>query len=251
MSDSIALHLEGVNLRFGETLVQEGITCSIQPGEIFAIMGPSGCGKSTLMRALLGLHPLKPGDGRILTNDFVFSEAKEGDRSDWLRRFGVLYQSSALWSSLTLGGNIALPLRMHTDYSSEEIDAIVRHKLALVGLEGFADFAPASVSGGMKKRAGLARALALDPKVLFCDEPQAGLDPVTAGRLDQLLMQLRDSLGMSVVLVTHELHSLFTVADRALYLDAQVKRPTALGDPRELRDDPPNEAIRAFLRREG
>jgi phospholipid/cholesterol/gamma-HCH transport system ATP-binding protein len=210
-------------------------------------MGGSGCGKSTLMRHLIGLQ--RPARGQVLYEGMDFWAAGPGQQEAFKRRFGVTFQSGALWSSLTLAENVALPLGEYTDLTDREIAEIVTFKLALVGLAGFEDFYPSQISGGMRKRAGLARAIALDPDILFFDEPSAGLDPLSARRLDELILELRDSLEATVVLVTHELASIFAVADDAIFLDAEQKTITARGDPRVLREESSNETVRAFLNR--
>ncbi len=243
-----AVRVSGLRLAYDDFLVLDDLNFEIQRGEIFAIMGGSGCGKSTLLKHLIGLRD--PAAGSIHFGDEDFVRASESERRRIQRRFGVLYQQGALWSSMTLAENVALPLETYTRLKPARIRQIVAFKLALVGLAGFEAFYPAQISGGMRKRAALARAIALDPDILFFDEPSAGLDPVTSRRLDKTILQLRESLGTTVVLVTHELESLFTLADRALFLDAEQKRATALGSPSVLRDDPPNEAVAAFLRRE-
>ena len=205
-------------MAYGSFVIQHDLTFSIQPGEIFIIMGGSGCGKSTLLRHLIGLMP--PAKGEVLYDGESFWAATPEDRERMMRRFGVLYQSGALWSSMTLAENVALPLGEYTDLSPREIREVVALKLALVGLAGFEDFYPAEISGGMRKRAGLARAMALDPDILFFDEPSAGLDPLSSRRLDDLILELRDSLGATVVVVTHELASIFTIGDNGVFLDA-------------------------------
>ena len=201
-------------------------------------MGGSGCGKSTLLRHLIGLMP--PAKGAVLYDGESFWTATPEDRERMMRRFGVLYQSGALWSSMTLAENVALPLGEYTDLSPREIREVVGLKLALVGLAGFEDFYPAEISGGMRKRAGLARAMALDPDILFFDEPSAGLDPLSSRRLDDLILELRDSLGATVVVVTHELASIFTIGDSGVFLDAETKTMLAVGNPTTLRDTSPS-----------
>lgn len=239
------LRVEGLDLQFGEQVIQAGLSFAVAPGEIFAVVGVSGCGKSTLLRALLGLHPVKRG--RIWHGETDFLAATAATKRSCLRRVGVSYQSGALWSSLSLAENIALPLRYFGGLDEGAIRETAERKLGLVGLDGWADVLPAQLSGGMRKRAALARALTLDPPLLFFDEPQAGLDPVTARRLDDLILELRDSLGTGFVMVTHELRSLFRLADRLLFLDAEAGRATAMGVPEALRTEPPNEAVGAFL----
>jgi phospholipid/cholesterol/gamma-HCH transport system ATP-binding protein len=239
--------IQDLTMAYGSFVIQHDLTFSIASGEIFIIMGGSGCGKSTLLRHLIGL--MRPAHGDILYDGASFCAATPEDRERMLRRFGVLYQSGALWSSMPLAENVALPLGEYTDLSAREIREVVALKLALVGLAGFEDFYPAEISGGMCKRAGLARAMALDPDILFFDEPSAGLDPLSSRRLDDLILELRDSLGATVVVVTHELASIFTIGDNGVFLDAETKTMLAVGHPATLRDTSPEPKIRAFLRR--
>jgi phospholipid/cholesterol/gamma-HCH transport system ATP-binding protein len=215
--------------------------------EIFVIMGGSGCGKSTLLRAMIGLMP--PAGGAILYDGASFWDAAPEERQQRLRSFGVLFQQGALWSSMTLAENIGLVLGEFTDLAPADIRALAQLKLSLVGLGGFADYYPSEVSGGMAKRAGLARALALDPDILFLDEPSAGLDPITARNLDTLILELRDNLGATFVVVTHELASIFAIADNCLFLDAATRTMRAQGNPRELLRTTKDPALRAFLTR--
>src|SRR4029453_3620832 len=239
--------IQDLTMAYGSFVIQHDLTFSIHPGEIFIIMGGSGCGKSTLLRHLIGLMP--PAQGAVLYDGESFWAAPPEARDRMLRRFGVLYQSGALWSSMTLAENVALPLGEYTSLSPREIREVVGLKLALVGLAGFEDFYPAEISGGMRKRAGVARAMALDPDILFFDEPSAGLDPLSSRRLDDLILELRDSLGATMVVVTHELASIFAIADNGVFLDPEMKTMLAVGDPKTLRDTSPEPRIRAFLRR--
>src|SRR5215813_14046704 len=239
--------IQNMTMAYGSFVIQRNLDFHIQPGEIFIIMGGSGCGKSTLLRHLIGL--LQPALGDVLYDGESFWHASPQDREHLMRRFGVLYQSGALWSSMTLAENVALPLGEYTDLSPRQIRNVVSLKLALVGLAGFEDFYPSEISGGMRKRAGLARAMALDPDILFFDEPSAGLDPLSSRRLDDLILELRDSLGATVVVVTHELASIFTIGDNSVFLDADTKTMLAVGPPKTLRDTSPEPKIRAFLRR--
>ena len=239
--------IQDLTMAYGTFVIQHDLSFTIQPGEIFIIMGGSGCGKSTLLRHLIGL--VTPAKGDVLYDGESFWTAAPEARERMLRRFGVLYQSGALWSSMTLAENVALPLGEYTDLSPHEIRDVVSLKLALVGLAGFEDFYPSEISGGMRKRAGLARAMALDPDILFFDEPSAGLDPISSRRLDDLILELRDSLGATVVIVTHELQSIFAIGDNGVFLDAETKTMLAVGNPKILRDTSPEPTIRTFLTR--
>lgn len=242
-------HLSVTNLqmRYGSTLIQRDLDFAISQGEIFAIMGGSGCGKSTLMRHLIGLQ--RPTAGHIYYGSNDLWQLPPEARSALLRRCGIAYQSGALISSMTIAENVALPLEQFTSHRRPEIRELVELKLALVGLAPFADRYPAQLSGGQKKRAALARALALDPEYLFFDEPSAGLDPLSSRHLDDLILQLRDSLGSTVVIVTHELPSIFAIADRAVMLDAETKTQIAIGNPHELLANHPDPRVQHFLRR--
>jgi phospholipid/cholesterol/gamma-HCH transport system ATP-binding protein len=236
-----------VTLAYGDFVVQRDLDFSVAPAEIFVIMGGSGCGKTTLLRHMIGLQ--RPARGDVLYDGESFWDADDETREVMQRRFGVLYQGGALLSSMTLAENVALPLGEFTDLTSAEIADIVALKLALVGLAGFEDFYPSELSGGMMKRAGLARAMALDPDILFLDEPSAGLDPVTSARLDDLILELRESLGCTFVVVTHELPSIFTIADTAAFLDPDARTMTALGNPHRLLAESTDAAVRGFLTR--
>jgi phospholipid/cholesterol/gamma-HCH transport system ATP-binding protein len=241
---SAPIEVRGLEMGYGSTVLMRDLTFEIRRGEVFVIMGGSGCGKSTLMRHLLGLKPTLQGEIRVDGLDFV--QASTAERQAITRKFGVSFQGGALWSSLTLAENIALPLQHWTPLLPQEIRHLARLKLAWVGLAGFEDFYPSEISGGMAKRAALARALALDPEILFFDEPSAGLDPVSSRRLDELILQLRDALGSTVVVVTHELKSIHAIADRALFLNARTRTMSALGTLAELeRSQDPD--VRAFL----
>ena len=234
-------------MAYGEVVVMQDLNFSVPHGEVFVVMGVSGCGKSTLMRHMIGL--MEPARGEVLYDGESFWDSAPGERARRMRRFGVLYQAGALWSSMTLAENVALPLGEYTDLAPDQIRELVSLKLALVGLAGCQDYFPAEISGGMRKRAGLARAMALDPDILFFDEPSAGLDPVSARRLDDLILELRDSLGTTVVVVTHELASIFAIADNALFLDTETRTQIALGNPHALRDESPDPKVRNFLTR--
>ncbi len=239
--------VENLCLGFGDVVVQKNLNFSIEQGEIFVIMGGSGCGKSTLLKAMIGLKEPESGDV-YLDNESVW-HSEQGDAHRLARKYGTLFQSGALWSSMTLAENIALGLKQYTELSEQRIREIAVYKLMLVGLSGFEDYYPSEISGGMQKRAALARAMALDPEILFCDEPSAGLDPLSAKRLDDLILQLRASLNTTFVVVTHELDSIFAIADKALFLDAESKTQIALGAPEELRRSHDSQQVRSFLNR--
>ncbi len=242
-----AIRVEGLGLRYGSFRVLRDLNFGVRHGEIKVIMGGSGSGKSTLLKHLVGLE--RTDEGAIYYEEERFDPLLPGAEG-WRRRFGVLFQGGALWSAMTLEENVALPLEQHTDLASVEVRELVELKLSLVGLAGFGQRYPAELSGGMRKRAGLARAIALDPEILFFDEPSAGLDPVSSRRLDDLILELRDALGATVVVVTHELASIFAIADTAVFLDAESKTQLCDGRPRDLAEDPGSPpAVRAFLRR--
>jgi phospholipid/cholesterol/gamma-HCH transport system ATP-binding protein len=247
MKDHAALEVRNLTMAYGGRVVMSDLSFQVRRGEIFVIMGGSGSGKSTLLKHLIGLE--KPSAGSILYSGADFGDADEHTRKAMRRRMGVLYQNGALWGGLTLAENVALPIEEYTTLPPDAIAEIVSLKLALVGLHGFESFYPAAISGGMRKRAALARAVALDPDVLFFDEPSSGLDPVTATRLDDLILQLSKSFGTTIVIVSHDLASIFKIADRALFLDIKQKTMTALGTPAELRDNPPSEEVHQFLTR--
>jgi phospholipid/cholesterol/gamma-HCH transport system ATP-binding protein len=242
------LEVRNLAVSYGTRSIQHDLDFSVRPRSIFAIMGGSGCGKSTVLRALVGL--LRPAAGAILVDGEDYWAADETRHADIGRRFGVLFQSGALWSSMTVAENVALPLRMFTDLSNDAIGILVGLKLSFVGLAAAADRMPAELSGGMRKRAGLARALALDPEVLFFDEPSAGLDPITSRRLDDLILELSHGFGATVVIVSHELPSLFAICDDGVFLDAETKTAIAHGSPRSLRDHCDHPTVRAFMDRE-
>ena len=244
---SAAIVIENLDMAFGTFLIQRNLNFVIKRGDIFIIMGGSGCGKSTLLRHMLGL--IHPANGRIIYGDKSLWESEAAERQAILRRVGVLYQQGALWSSMTLAENIALPLEAYTDLSSAAIRELASVKLALVGLAGFEDYYPAEISGGMQKRAGLARAMALDPEFLFFDEPSAGLDPISSRLLDDLIIQLRDSLGATIVVVTHELASIFTIGNNSVFLDPETKTMIAQGDPKKLLAECHDPTVQRFLRR--
>ena len=242
----IAKNLE---IAYGDFVIQGDLNFSVGSGEIFVIMGGSGCGKTTVMRCLTGLK--EPSKGQVFLEGVSFWEAGQKERDMLSRDLGIVYQSGALWSSMTLAENISLPLGEYTDLNPKEIREIASLKLALVGLAGFEDYFPSEISGGMRKRAGVARALALDPGLMFFDEPSAGLDPITSALLDDLIIELRDSLGTTMVLVTHELPSIFSVADNSVFLDAKTHTMIAGGNPKKLAKESNNPLVRAFLSRSG
>ncbi|CAO3424431.1 ABC transporter ATP-binding protein [Azospirillum doebereinerae] len=239
--------VRNLDMAFDGFVVQRDITFSVARGAIFVIMGDSGCGKSTMLKHMIGL--IRPARGDVLYDGASFWAGDLDQRMEASRRFGVLFQSGALWSSMTLAENVALPLGLHTTLGAREVAELVRLKLALVGLRGFEDYYPSEISGGMRKRAGLARAMALDPDILFLDEPSAGLDPLSSHRLDDLILELRDSLGSTVVIVTHELASIFAIADDSVFLDAETRTAIAHGNPRVLLDHAEHPKVREFLRR--
>lgn len=236
-----------LTMAYGSFVVQRDLNFAIQRGEVFIIMGGSGCGKSTLLRLMVGLK--EPAQGEVLYNGVSFWKEPPEKRDVLMSRFGILYQSGALWSSMTLSENIGLPLTQYTNLKPKEIRELASLKLALVGLKGFEDYYPSEISGGMRKRAGLARAMALDPEILYFDEPSAGLDPISAHLLDELILELRGSLGTTIVVVTHELASIFDIADNAVFLDPDAKTQLAVGHPKKLRDESEDPRIRTFLTR--
>jgi phospholipid/cholesterol/gamma-HCH transport system ATP-binding protein len=239
--------VRGLTLAFDTFVVQRDLDFEVRRGEIFVLMGDSGCGKSTLMRHMIGLN--RPAGGDVSYAGEPFWAGTSQDRERLKRRIGVLFQGGALFSSLTLLQNVALPLLEQADLQPAEAEEIAAMKLALVGLAGFEGHTPAEISGGMRKRAGLARAMALDPEILFFDEPSAGLDPISSRLLDDLILQLRDSLGATVVVVTHELASIFTIGDNSIFLDTDTRTMIAGGDPKELRDHSDDPKVRRFLSR--
>ncbi|MEC4749154.1 ATP-binding cassette domain-containing protein [Methylomicrobium sp. Wu6] len=236
-----------LTMAYGDFLIQRDLNFTIDRGDVFIIMGGSGCGKSTLLRHLIGLQ--RPARGDVFYKQQSFWHADEKERVKMMRRIGVLYQSGALFSSLTLAENMALPLGEFTDFSRGEIADIASYKLALVGLAGFEDYYPSEISGGMQKRAGLARAMALDPEILFFDEPSAGLDPVSARLLDDLIISLRDTLGTTIVVVTHELASIFAIGNNSVFLDSESKTMLATGSPKKLLAESTDYKIIQFLTR--
>jgi phospholipid/cholesterol/gamma-HCH transport system ATP-binding protein len=239
--------VQDLTMAYGDFVLMRDLTFTINRGDIFIIMGGSGCGKSTLMTMLVGLKT--PAKGKIFYGEVDFWGADQATRDQIIRRAGVMYQSGALWSSMTLAENIALPLETYTDLKPEQIREVVSLKLALVGMAGFEEFYPSEISGGMQKRAGIARAMALDPEILFFDEPSAGLDPVSARRLDDMILELRDSLGTTMVVVTHELASIFAIGSNSVFLDVSKRTMTATGNPNRLLAETRDPELRLFLTR--
>ena len=239
--------VKDLTMAFGSFVLMRDLNFTINHGDVFIIMGGSGSGKSTLLRHMIGL--IEPARGNIFYGDEDFTKAEPKQRQEMLRRMGVLFQTGGLWSSMTLAENIGLLLEEYTHLNQPEIKEVASLKLSLVGLKGFEDYYPSQISGGMQKRAGLARAMALDPEVLFFDEPSAGLDPISSRLLDELILELRDSLGATVVVVTHELASIFTIGNNSVFLDPDAKTMTASGDPKELLAHCPDPKVQAFLRR--
>ncbi|HYZ64819.1 MAG TPA: ATP-binding cassette domain-containing protein [Acetobacteraceae bacterium] len=241
------LRANRLELAFGPKVIQHDVTFSVRRGSVFAVMGGSGSGKSTVLKAMIGL--LRPSAGQVWVDGEDYWAAGAPRRAEIGRRFGVLFQNGALWSSMTVAENVALPLQMFTRLDPEAIASLVAFKLALVGLGAAGTKMPSELSGGMRKRAGLARALALDPDILFFDEPSAGLDPITSKRLDDLIVELREGLGATIVLVSHELPSLFSICDDGVFLDAETRTAIAHGAPRDLRDHCEHPTVRAFMDR--
>ncbi len=241
------IEVRNLTAGYDRRVVLRDLSFKVEAGEIFGILGGSGCGKSTLLKHMIGLYEPMAGDILIFGRSIV--KATEEEKRELMRSFGVTYQGGALFGSMTVGENVALPLQEFTTHTQTEIRKIVGEKLALVGLKEFQDYMPSELSGGMRKRAGLARALALDPQLLFFDEPSAGLDPITSVALDDLILELKASLNTTIVIVTHELASIFTVMDRVILLDKTTQSIVAEGEPEALRDASPNEWVKAFLNR--
>jgi phospholipid/cholesterol/gamma-HCH transport system ATP-binding protein len=241
------LEVKDLDLGYNDYTVMHDLSFSVNKGDIFIIMGVNGCGKSTLLKSLIGLKA--PTKGKVLYSGKSFWDEDETGQKNIMRSFGVLYQGGALWSSLTVGENVALPLQLYTKLSVQQIQDAVALKLSLVGLEGYEDSFPSGISGGMRKRASLARAIALDPDIIFFDEPSAGLDPINARKLDDLILELRDGLGATVVVITHELPSIFAVGNNSVFLDAESKTMIAAGDPKVLLSDSKDLRVTQFLTR--
>ncbi len=241
------IEVRDLSFGYGDYVVQRDLTFSVYPKDVFVVMGGSGCGKSTLLRSLVGL--LEPLSGAVLYEGQDFWRLSTEERHKVTSSMGLLFQNGALWTSMTLAENVALPLEQNTNLCQEEIREQVRLKLSLVGLAGFEDYMPSEISGGMRKRAGLARAIALDPKIVFFDEPSAGLDPISAGLLDDLILELKESLDMTIVVVTHDLDSIFNIASNAIYLDNVTHTMLTVGKPHDLRNDTSQPDVMRFLRR--
>lgn len=241
------IEVKNLTIAYGDFVLLKDLNFTINKGDVFIIMGGSGCGKSSLLRVLTGLVPIAKGE--VIVDGVDFAKAPQNRRDQIMQRCGILYQSGALFSSMTLAENIAMPLQQYTNYSPKLINELVELKLALVGLAGFGDFYPSEISGGMKKRAGLARALALDPEIVYFDEPSAGLDPISSKLLDDLILDINKSLGTTIVVVTHELASIFDIGNNSVFLDAAIKGIGAQGNPKDLLQNPPNESVYKFLTR--
>ena len=242
------LAVDGLQMRFGDRLIQKDVSFTVEKGSIFAIMGVSGCGKSTLLKHMVGLLP--PATGRVAYDGVDYWAASDSEQAKLRAGFGMLFQSAALWSSMTILENVCLPMEQHTTLDATAREARAREMLEWVDLKDFADYYPADLSGGMKKRAGLARAIAAEPPLLFLDEPSAGLDPISSKRLDDLILDVRKRTGAAIVFVSHELPSLLAIADDGIFLDADSKAPIARGAPRALRESATHPTVRAFLWRE-
>jgi phospholipid/cholesterol/gamma-HCH transport system ATP-binding protein len=241
------IEIRDVTMAYGSFVIQRGLSFNINEGDIFVIMGGSGCGKSTLLKNMLGLIP--PQSGEVLYSGTSFYQASEEQQGALRQRWGISYQSGGLFSAMTLEENITLPLELYTNSTPAEISDIVAYKLALVGLAGYQSFYPSEISGGMQKRAALARAIALDPDILFFDEPSAGLDPISSSLLDELIVQIKESMGATVVMVTHELPSIFAIANNSVYLDNNSRTMIAYGNPADLRDHSDQPVVKQFLTR--
>jgi phospholipid/cholesterol/gamma-HCH transport system ATP-binding protein len=247
MSNEAVISVQNLTMAYGPRVIQKNVSFDVQRGDIFVIMGGSGCGKSTLLMHLLGL--LEPAQGEIVYGEQNFTTASPTERQALRQHWGITYQSGGMISAMTLAENVALPLEQYSAYSASEISEIVALKLALVGLDGYQDYLPSEISGGMRKRAALARAIALEPDILFFDEPSAGLDPISSRRLDDLILQLKDSTGATVVMVTHELPSIYAISNNAIYLDAETKQMIESGNPAWMRDHSEHAIVRQFLNR--
>lgn len=249
MSETPFISVRDLSIGYGNRIVQQGLEFDVNKNDIFFIIGGSGCGKTTLLKHMIGL--IAPSKGAVLYNGVNFYQADDDTRLELLKNWGITYQSGALFSSMTLAENVALPMQLYTDLSAKQMAEAVAYKLALVGLAGFEDFYPSELSGGMHKRAGLARAIALDPQLLFFDEPSAGLDPISSLRLDQLIVQICQALNSTVIIVSHELPSILSIGTHCVFLDAHSKTMLDSGDPKYLLHHSPQEQVRQFLSRAG
>lgn len=241
------IEVRGLTMAYGSRVIQKDLDFTVNRGDIFVIMGGSGCGKSTLLKHMIGLY--EPAAGEILYGGASFQRADDEERDRMRRRWGITYQGGGLFSAMTLAENVALPLQQYTPLDAATIAELVSYKLALVGLAGFEEYYPSEISGGMQKRAGLARAIALDPEILFFDEPSAGLDPISSRLLDELILHMRDALGATVVMVTHELASIFAIGNNSVFLDAETRTMLDYGDPQRLLTGSDHELVRRFLSR--
>lgn len=249
MSDSSFIQVRDLSIGYGSRVVQQNLNFDIRKNDIFFIIGGSGCGKTTLLKHMIGL--VEPSKGSVVYEGVDFYKADEKTRLELLKNWGITYQSGALFSSMTLAENVALPMQLYTDLSKKQIAEAVSYKLALVGLAGFETFYPAELSGGMHKRAGLARAIALDPQLLFFDEPSAGLDPMSSLRLDQLILQVCTALDSTVIIVSHELPSILSIGTHSIFLDTESRTMLDSGDPKYLLQHSQQEKVKQFLSRAG
>ena len=247
MNQEPIIRVENLSIGYDGKVIMKDLSFTIPQGDIFIIMGGSGCGKSTLLRTLTGLIPAQAGQIFVRGTDFI--QATPAQKLDIMQHSGILYQGGALFSSMTLAENVALPLQQYTTYAQDKISQLVSFKLALVGLAGYEGYYPSEISGGMRKRAGLARALALNPEIVYFDEPSAGLDPVSSKNLDDLILQINKTLGTTIIVVTHELASIFTIGKNSIFLDKTIQTISAKGNPNELLKNPPNEQVYEFLTR--
>lgn len=248
MKKSIIIQVKDLVACYGEDIILDHISFDVHREEILVIVGGSGCGKSTLMKHMIGLN--QPYSGKVIIDGDDITNCDEVHFQKILRKIGVLYQSSALLGSMTLAENVALPIQEYTELTQELVDNMVKMKLNLVNLNGYENYLPSEISGGMKKRAGLARAMALNPAILFFDEPSAGLDPTSSAELDNLIININKNLGTTIVIVTHELQSIFTVAHRVIMLDTHTKGIIAEGNPKYLRDNSQNPFVKRFFNRQ-
>jgi len=248
-SAQAVIEVKDLDIGYDDYVVMKDLNFSVNKGDIFIVMGVSGCGKSTLLKSMIGLK--SPSRGKVLFYGKSFWDGDEKEQHNIMKAFGVLYQSGALWSSMTVGENVALPLQLYTKLSKQQIKEIVALKLSLVGLAGHEELFPSGISGGMCKRVSLARAIALDPGIIFFDEPSAGLDPINSRKLDDLILELRDGLGATIVIVTHELASIFAIGNNSVFLDETSKTMIATGDPKVLLANSKDPRVTQFLKRGG